>query len=174
MDSSCCAFKLSIPVSCRCHLRLQEFGLLSSAINDAVAVERLLRTEQGFTTVALLLNERATKLNIERALDTAHTALRRDAETGRLRCRIMGDSSTSSSSTSGSAETDVGKECAPGPIGSTTDGSRQSRHAAQSSLAPGNYEHSFGLGEAQDQFLHRMSEAGRFVLFFAGHGIKVT
>ena len=54
------------------HLTGQEFSLLTSAVNDAIAMEAVLREKHGFETVAMLLNEDATKRNIERALDIVH------------------------------------------------------------------------------------------------------
>ena len=54
-------------------------------MNDAVAIERLLRVAHGFHTVALLLNEDATKPAIEAALDSVNGRLREGTAPGAAR-----------------------------------------------------------------------------------------
>ena len=121
-------------------------------------MEALLRQDQGFDTVALLLNEQATKLNIERALDTAHQRLRRDAS-GRWQLQQHLPPSTSVRTAPGSVDNERAGEGRLHSVPTTRNGDDSEPPRGQSV----HWQH----------LVHNIEEAGRFILFFAGHGIKV-
>jgi hypothetical protein len=168
-------------------------------------METLLRVDHGFTTVCLLLNEDATKLNVERALDAACLLLARDGQ-GKLKgsCASPPGGLASAATPSGSCD---------GHTHGGPDPSLASRHPPPATGRPGvgmggpggvpvspvpavmgmSHAPPPGHGAAGDddgfalpgpapgpgaqphmqQLVDCVSEAGRFVLYFAGHGIKV-
>lgn len=165
---------------------------MNSAVADAIAMEALLRKDHGFITVSLLLNEDATKLNVERALDTACMLLARD-DTGRLRGQQATAKAPHSQLQEGHPQVAPEAPCGAGPVCATEAdsvrthwqvGTAPPAMASESwwagaalSARPGVDHHVAGAGAGVDSHLQQLvdcvSEAGRFILYFAGHGTKV-
>ncbi len=146
-----------------CVWHLQRLSLLGSAVNDALAMETLLRKEHGFHTVCLLLNEDATKANIERALDAACHLLARDA-TGNL--------PGPSPSTVPHGRADHGDPPAM-PTAAVGLG-WSARAGAGSGWRAADGDGGTQRQEVFRQLLESVGAAGRFVFYFAGHGIKAS